>query len=60
MLTPWANDDGSTNVEGFLAAYAADDNTFWRAETGHIQNVLDELIARLADSQHLPRELFGC
>lgn len=29
---PWENDDGSTNVEGFLGAYAADDNTFWRAD----------------------------
>lgn len=44
---PWENADGSTNVDGFLKAYAEDDNTFWRAETGHIQNVLDTLLDRL-------------
>jgi hypothetical protein len=38
----------ATDVDGFLAAYATDDNIFWRADTGHIQNVLDELIVRLS------------
>jgi hypothetical protein len=43
----WENPDGSTNVDGFLEAYKHDDNTYWRADPGHIQNVLDELIQRL-------------
>jgi hypothetical protein len=47
MTDPWENEDGSTNVEGFLAAYAEDDNTFWRAAQGHIMNVLDDAIDRL-------------
>ncbi len=46
MTDPWENEDGSTNVEGFLTAYADDNNTFWRAEQGHIQNVLEALIDR--------------
>jgi hypothetical protein len=37
-----------TDVDGFLAAYEADDNIFWRADIGHIQNVVDELINRLS------------
>jgi hypothetical protein len=41
---PWENEDGSTNVDGFLVAYEADSNTFWRAEIGHVMNVLDHLI----------------
>ena len=44
---PWVNADGSTNVNGWLAAYADDDNTFWRTDTGHIMNVVDALIERL-------------
>lgn len=51
MKRPWENEDGSTNVDGWLAAYAADDNTFWRTEPGHIMNVVDELIDRLEVSQ---------
>jgi len=43
---PWENEDGSTNVEGFLEAYAENDNVFWYADTGHVQNVIDDLIAR--------------
>jgi hypothetical protein len=46
---PWINPDGSTNVDGWLDAYARDDNTFWRTESGHIMNVIDELIGRLED-----------
>ena len=46
---PWENPDGSTNVDGWLTAYAKDDNIFWRTEQGHIMNVVDELIARLDD-----------
>jgi len=48
---PWENEDGSTNVDGFLAAYAADDNTFWRCDLGHIMNVLDDLIDRLDEQR---------
>jgi hypothetical protein len=44
---PWLNEDGSTDVDGFLRAYAIDNNTFWRCDQGHIMNVLDELIDRL-------------
>ena len=44
---PWVNPDGSTNVDAFLAAYAKDDNEFWRAELGDIMNVMDALIERL-------------
>lgn len=47
MSERWVNADGSTNVTGFLAAYAEDSNTFWRVDTGHIQNVLDALLDRL-------------
>ena len=38
---PWENQDGSTNVDGFLKAFEADDNTFWRMEAGHALNVID-------------------
>jgi hypothetical protein len=48
---PWENPDGSTNVDGWLTAYAEDDNTFWRTESGHIMNVVDELIGRLDDAR---------
>lgn len=37
-----------TDVDGFLATYATDDNAFWRCEPGHIMNVVDELIDRLS------------
>jgi hypothetical protein len=46
---PWENEDGSTNVDGFLDAYAEDDNIFWRVELGHIQNVLDALVERIEE-----------
>ena len=51
MTEPWENEDGSTNVDGWLAAYADDDNNFWRTDRGHIMNVVDELIERLDLSQ---------
>lgn len=38
----------ATDVDGFLAAYAEDDNVFWRCEPGHIMNVVDELLDRLS------------
>jgi hypothetical protein len=33
-----------TLVDRWLDAYAADDNTFWASDSGHHQNVIDELI----------------
>jgi hypothetical protein len=54
MSNPWEYADGSTNVDGFLAAYAEDDKVFWRADSGHIQNVLDELIDRLEMEKPFP------
>lgn len=51
MSEPWEDERGATDVDGFLAAYAEDDNTFWRMEHGHAQNVIDELIDRLAKSE---------
>lgn len=49
---PWENEDGSTNVDGWITAYAEDNNTFWRAEMGHIMNVVDELLDRLDQGPH--------
>lgn len=46
---PWVDANGATDVDAFLAAYAEDDNNFWRADIGDIMNVLDELIERLAN-----------
>jgi hypothetical protein len=53
---PWVSNDGSTNTDGFLAAYQKDDNTFWRVDTGHLQNVIDELIDRLENAEQRERE----
>jgi hypothetical protein len=55
----WENADGSTNVDGFLAAYAADTNTFWRAEMGHVMNVLDELIDRASTPENTATPTFN-
>ena len=44
---PWENEDGSTNVDGFLKAFSEDDNVFWRMPSGHHLNVIEELIERL-------------
>lgn len=52
---PWEHEDGSTDVDGWLAAYADDDNTFWRTPQGHIMNVVDELIGRIEDARGVPR-----
>jgi len=43
---PWLAPDGSTDVDGFIAAYEHDSNVFWRMECGHHQNVIDALIER--------------
>jgi hypothetical protein len=48
---PWEDENGATDVDGWLAAYAQDDNTFWRTESGHIMNVVDALIERLDDAR---------
>ena len=41
-------DDGDpTDAEKFLRLYADDNNFFWRVSSGHVQNVLDELIDRV-------------
>lgn len=56
---PWVNEDGSTNVDGWLAAYAEDDNTFWRTDTGHIMNVVDELIDRLERLRNFRQRVEG-
>lgn len=45
--TPWVDEEGFTSVPGFLAAYRTDDNAFWRAEIGDIQNVLDAVVDML-------------
>lgn len=50
---PWEDERGATDVDGFLAAYAEDDNTFWRMESGHAMNVIDELIGRLEEQNPL-------
>lgn len=47
----WENSDGSTNTDGFLKAFAENDNTFWRMEPGHALNVIEELIERLESLQ---------
>ena len=44
---PWCDGAGVTDVDGFLDAYRADPDVFWRVDSGHLQNVIDELIARL-------------
>lgn len=46
-MKPWINKDGSTNVDEFLRAYEVNDSVFWASESGHHQNVIDELIDRL-------------
>ena len=46
---PWEDGTGATDVAGFLAAFAEDDNTYWRAGPGHVLNVLDALLDRIAD-----------
>ena len=38
------SDVAVTDTDGFLAAYATDDNTFWACDPGHIRNVLDAMI----------------
>lgn len=44
---PWEDKNGATDVDGFLDAFAKDDNTFWRMEPGHALNVIEELIERI-------------
>ena len=46
-LPPWLTDDYATDVDGFLSAYAEDDNTFWCMDSGHAMNVIDVLLERI-------------
>ena len=41
---PWLNEDGSTNVVGFLAAYRLDKEIIWRADSRHIIALLEAVI----------------
>jgi hypothetical protein len=60
----WENPDGSTNVDGFLKAFAEDENIFWRIPSGHALNVIEELIERSTAertiSDGLRKELETC
>lgn len=47
VMKPWEDESGATNVDGFLKAFAKDDNTFWRMESGHAKNIIEELIERM-------------
>ena len=42
----WDNSE-PTDVDRWLEIYAQDDNVFWATDTGHLMNVIDELIYRL-------------
>lgn len=42
----WNNNE-PTDVDRWLEIYAQDDNLFWATDTGHLMNVIDELIERL-------------
>lgn len=42
----WDNSE-PTDVDRWLEIYAQDDNLFWATDTGHLMNVIDELIERL-------------
>lgn len=44
----WDNNAPTTDVDRWLTLYAEDDNVFWATDSGHVQNVVDELIERLA------------
>jgi hypothetical protein len=50
---PWLDENGGTDVDGFLAAYEQDDNVFWRMECGHHQNVIDHLLERIEAKDQL-------
>ena len=47
VIKPWEDEAGATSVDGFLEAFSKDDNTFWRMESGHAKNVIEELIERI-------------
>lgn len=42
----WDNSE-PTDVDRWLEIYAQDDNVFWATDTGHLMNVIDELIERI-------------
>lgn len=60
---PWEDKDGATDTDGFLKAFAENDNTFWLMESGHAKNIIEELIERLEAKQKtiegLQKELLG-
>lgn len=60
-MNPWENEHGWTDTDGFLAAYAKDDNIFWWMDSGHAQNVIDTLIERLEENDaKWARVVEGC
>ncbi len=44
----FSNYDETTNVDAWLEDYAVDHNTFWTTDSGHMENVVAELVDRLA------------
>lgn len=42
----WNNNE-PTDVDRWLKIYEQDDNVFWSTDTGHLMNVIDELLYRL-------------
>lgn len=52
-MTPIGNareSPNGTNVAAFVEAYHNDDNAFWYAQSGDIQNVLDEAISPIQEA----------
>ena len=45
------DDEAPTDVDKWLAIYAQDSSLFWSSSIGHIENVLDELIWRVNNSE---------
>lgn len=40
-----------TDLDGFLAAYASDDNDWWRLQAGDQMNLFDDAIERLRQAE---------
>lgn len=48
-----------TDVDGFLQAFAKDRNEIWVTRSGDLQNIIDELIDRLAAlREQIAREVY--
>jgi hypothetical protein len=58
-MNPWEDENGATDVDGFLAAFAKNDNIFWYMESGHALNIIEELIERLEYAKALPFEVIN-